>query len=150
MKHYWFAGALLMAACSDETDPPKDTSDADDSSPVDDSAADTAPPPSPTVTAAFTPATVVAGESSQLDVVIENFEVVDPTATPMPEVAPGEGHYHLYLDGKYILAAWTPYVTIETGTDTALGDYVFRVALVDSMHKEIVPTVDTEATLTIE
>ena len=146
MKHYWFASAL-MGACSDEPGAPNDThSDADDSSPVDDSA----PPPSPTVSAAFTPATVVAGASSQLDVVIDNFEVVDPTAKPMPEVAPGEGHYHLYLDGKYILAAWTPYVTIETSPDTALGDYVFRVALVDSMHNEIVPTVDTEATLTVE
>jgi hypothetical protein len=155
MKHHWFAGALL-GACSGETGTPDDTdseptTDADDSSaPVDDSATDTAPPPSPTVTATFTPSTVVAGDDSQLDVVIENYVVVDPTASPAPEATPGEGHYHLYLNGEYILAAWTPYVTIDTSPDTALGDHVFRVALVDSEHNEIVPTVDTEATLTVE
>jgi len=149
MKHYWFAFAAI-GACSDEGGDPQDAG-SENATDSDDSAADTGTiPPSPTVSAAFTPATVVAGESSQLDVVIENFEVVDPTTSPMPEVAPGEGHYHLYLDGEYILAAWTPFVTIETSTDTVLGDYVFRVALVDSMHNEIVPTVDTEATLTVE
>ena len=148
MKHFWFAGAL-MSACSAEPTDPTDTA-GEPATGADDSAPDTSSPPSPSVTAAFTPATVVAGNSSQLDVWIENFEVVDPTASPMPEATPGEGHYHLYLDGKYILAAWTPYVTIETSSDTVLGDYVFRVALVDSEHNEIVPTVDTEATLTVE
>jgi hypothetical protein len=161
MTPYGFALAVL-GACS-ETGAPTDTDSAagaddsatddsatDDSATDDSATDDSAVPPSPTVTAAFTPAVVAAGESSQLDVVIENFEVVDPTGSPMPEAAPGEGHYHLFLDGEYILAAWTPFVTIDTSPDTALGKRVFRVALVDSEHNEIVPTVETEATLTIE
>ena len=102
------------------------------------------------MTAAFTPSTVVAGESAQLDVWIENYVVVDPTAWPPPEATPGEGHYHVYLNGEYILAAWTPYVTIDTSPETALGDHVFGVRLVDSMHNEIMPIVETEATLTVE
>lgn len=37
-----------------------------------------------------------------------------------------------------------------TTVDDPPGDYVFRIVLVDSGHIDIVPTVDTEVTLTIE
>jgi hypothetical protein len=146
MKHCWFVW-ILIGACAGDPAAPKGAG----SEPV--TGGDTGTPEtnlSPSVTAAFTPAAVTAGESSQLDVWIANFVVVDPTSSPAPEAAPGEGHYHLYLDGEFFLAAWTPFVTIDTAPDDALGDYVFRIALVDSEHNEVVPTVETEATLTIE
>ncbi len=148
MKHYWFA-MTLIGACSGKTDPADTGSEVDsDSDPVPDS--DIPIPATPTLTAVFDPAAVVAGEVSQLDVVVENFVVIDPTASPAPESAAGEGHYHLYLDGQLFVAAWTPSVPIVTSPEDPAGDYVFRIALVDSEHNEIVPAVETEALLTIE
>jgi hypothetical protein len=141
MKQYWFAVSLIGAfACSGTPAEKDDTGAESDTDTV---------PPSPSVTAAFTPSTVVAGESAQLDVWIENYVVVDPTSRPPPVATPGEGHYHVYFDGSYT-AAWTPYITIQTAPEDPAGDYVYRVALVTSAHVEVDPPVDTEVTLTIE
>ncbi|MES2639504.1 MAG: hypothetical protein V4850_08460 [Myxococcota bacterium] len=141
MTQYLFAVSLIGAvACTGTPDEKDDTGAEPDTDTV---------APLPSVTAAFTPSTVVAGESAQLDVWIENYVVVDPTGRPRPEATAGEGHYHVYLDGNYT-AHWTPYVTIQTAAEDPAGDYVYRVTLVDSDHIELDPPVDTEVTLTIE
>lgn len=140
----------LAMGCAGEEEAPAEDSDVGTEVVDSDEPEPEPEPAAPTIEASFTNPVVAAGESAELVVTIENFTVVDPTASPTPKPKDGEGHFHLFLDGALFVAAWTPTVTIATDPEDAPGDYVFRVALVDSGHFEVEPAVSTEVTLTIE
>ncbi len=145
--------AWLVSGCAEKETPEEDTdvaTDTDTEPDTDVVDSDEPEPPAPTITAAFTPATVAPGESAELAVTIENFTVVDPTATPTPKPAEGEGHYHVYYTDADYIAAWTPSITIKTAADDPPGDYVFDIRLVDSSHLDIDPQVSVTVTLTVE
>lgn len=164
------AVALAAAACTgspaDPTGPADPSDPADPATPdptmpdpttpdpttPDDTDTDTGGTPvtAPSVVATLMPDTVVQGDALELHVALEGYTLVDPTAVPPPEPAEGEGHFHIEYDGVYIGAAWEEVVGLQTSADEVLGAHELRVVLVNSVHEELDPVVDSVVTLTVE
>jgi len=103
----------------------------------------------PSISATPNPTTIAPGGSIVLTLTTTNFNVVDPRASPPP--MPGEGHYHYYLDDAVnYVAAWTPTVDIRIPANAAPGAHAIRLVLVTNAHVDVVPTVETTVTFTVE
>lgn len=107
--------------------------------------------PSPGISLTLSPDVVSVGDVIAMDVVIEDYTLVDPTAAPPPTPTDGEGHYHVYFDDVYAAALW------EEGTveflilpEDAPGTHALSVVLVDSAHAELDPPVREEAMFTVQ
>lgn len=68
-----------------------------------------------------------------LEIITENFRFAPEHAST--EHVPGEGHAHLYLDGKKIARVYGRWFHIE---DPAPSAYSIRVTLDSNSHKELV------------
>lgn len=163
--------ALVLVACTPEPDVETEkpsTSTISITSPTPDTPADSATEPTETSTTStstststtevaepslsftLSPDPVLAGEIVQVEVFIENYTLVDPTTTPPPTPAEGEGHFHIYADGAYIGALWVDAFELQTSAEDAGASYELRLALVDSGHNELDPPVEALGTLTVE
>jgi hypothetical protein len=131
---------------------PTSGSDTDTDAPSDtETATDTAPstPGLPAVTLVLSPNPATAGDLLTLELTFDNYELVNPTATPPPEPADGEGHFHVLVDGVYTQAAWEPQTSLRTVGWTP-GSYEITVDLVTSSHEYLEPPVQASVTVTLE
>ncbi len=139
---------LLLAGCPAPAET-GDSASVTDTDTTDTDTTDTTPPAAPSVAMALVPDTIILGEPVDVEVTVENFIIVDPTARPAPEVVEGEGHFHITLDGEYLVAGWESSVRIQT-VDFTVGTHDVAVTLMDSEHNEIDPSVSASATLTVQ
>lgn len=132
------ACCTAVAGCGGDSEPA--TPDA--------AAAADAAPARPAITASVTPATATAGTTVTLHVAVTDFELVNPTTNPPPAL--GEGHFHIYFDDSPDYGAgWDPDVSITT-TAADVGTHTVRVILVNSLHMELAPAIESTATFTLE
>jgi hypothetical protein len=144
----------LILGCTQKEPGPVTLGDDDD--PEDTGPGDTGPgdteeplPAEPTLAFTLAPESAAVGETVQIDITIENFDLVDPTAVPPPAVAEGEGHVHIYFDGVLYGAVWEAQAALDTTGATA-GAHEIELALQDSEHGELEPPVHAKATLTLQ
>jgi hypothetical protein len=129
-------GSLAIAGCGG----------ADGGTPV----APDASPPQPTISIQTTPARVTAGETFMIDVTLTNFELIDPSTTPPPVPAAGEGHYHIYFDDRTDYSAgWVASLPVQTSA-SSVGSHTIRVVLANSGHEELSPAIEATTTVVIE
>ncbi|MBI5514899.1 MAG: hypothetical protein HY909_14080 [Deltaproteobacteria bacterium] len=81
------------------------------------------------------------GAATELQVVAENFQL--EAFPPVGMMAPGRGHYHVYLDdfdgNDYLFADYTPGSQIVIPPGTTAGMHRLRVSLRQHDHNAIVP-----------
>jgi predicted small lipoprotein YifL len=106
--------------------------------------------PAARVEVTVTPADATAGDTLTMNVAVTNFTLVDPTTTPPPDPKIGEGHFHIYFDdAEDYSAGWTAASGIET-TAADAGTHTVKVRLVNSIHMELAPLTEAEATFTLQ
>lgn len=141
--------ATLLAACGSDQDPPDPPADIDaPPAPTPDAAEPDAPgDPAIAVVAPTTP--VVRGSPVMLTVTPMNFMLVNPNIG-LP-VMPGQGHFHYYLDDAIdYTAGWASTVKVRTTNEWSPGEHTVRFVLVNGVHEEIEPHVETTVTFTLE
>jgi hypothetical protein len=120
----------------------------------------------PTVSMTVTPGAIMSGDSVDLTVTVENFELRDPEEAhdddeekPLVERADGDyegpcgGHYHIYLDNTDegndpLLMDWNEETTLTVDADP--GSHLLIVRLNGDDHKFLDPEVRGEATFDIQ
>jgi hypothetical protein len=135
---------LLAVACAPDDPKPIHLPDAS-TTPTTPS---TPEPADPALSFTMAPKEVAAGDLVSLEVVVEDFVLVDPTRVPPPKPRPGKGHFHVWIDGELAGAAWVEAVDLDT-TGLEPGDHEVTLTLEDSVHQELDPPVEASDTLTI-
>lgn len=87
----------------------------------------------------------VNSTSPTIEVAVSNF-TLDPANIGSSQNVAGTGHYHLYLDGEYLLASGDPQVILP---DIGFGTHTVQVVLAENDHTELSPLVADEVTFTV-
>lgn len=106
----------------------------------------------PSVAATPDVTTVAAGGDVVLTITATNFTLVDFSTAP-PN-APGEGHYHVYLDNEtganYLAADFMGTTTVTIPAATAAGAHTLKVQLFENDHMPLAPEVSTVVNITVQ
>jgi hypothetical protein len=93
---------------------------------------------------------MAAGEMVTVTVAVQNFKLVAPGG---PNV-PGEGHYHVYLDGatggNYLAAGQTPTKPVTIPVGTTPGAHTLRVNISNNDHSPLTPPVEEILPITVQ
>jgi hypothetical protein len=100
--------------------------------------------------ATVNPDAMAAGDTVTVSVTVQNFKLVAPGG---PNV-PGEGHYHVYLDGaqggNYLAAGETPTKLVTIPLGTASGAHTLRVNISQNDHAPFSPPVEDIVPITVK
>lgn len=103
----------------------------------------------PTISATVMPDPVAAAGMATVTITVTNFKLVPPGPN-----APGEGHYHIYLDnavgGNYLATGQTPTKVIVIPAQTTPGMHSLRVNLTHNDHSPLSPPVETVVPFTVQ